>query len=173
MFGWDNGVQVVDQHALDALTARAKASPRLRQHQNLHESYQDPCQRLLNAVEPGSYLQPKRDVSVPRSKLLTALRGRFALLQFDEDGNIMGVTEFAAGGVTGVAVEIAPTCWSTVISMKTGSVLLEVRPGPFDPDHLGDFAPWAPEPENADAAEYLRRLEAFAEETLRERSGES
>ena len=167
MLDWDNGVQVVDQHVLDVLTERARASPRLRQHQNLHGSYQDPCQRLLNAVEPGSYLQPKRDVSVPRGKLLVALRGCFALLQFDNNGSISGVTEFAAGGAAGVAVEVVPTCWNTVVSMKTGSVLLEVRPGPFDPNHLGDFAPWAPEPGDAGAAEYLRRLQAIAEDAFR------
>ena len=173
MLGWDNGVQVVDQHALDALTILAKASSRLRQHQNLHRSYEDPCQRLLNAVEPGSYLRPKRDVTVPRDKLLVALRGRFALLRFDDGGSITGVVEFAAGGVGGMAVEVAPTCWNTVVSLKTGSVLLEVRPGPFDPDHLGDFAPWAPEPEGAGAAEYLQRLHAFAEDALRSEDGKS
>lgn len=172
MLDRDDGVRVVDQHVLDVLTARAKASQRLRQHQNLHGSYQDPCQRLLNAVEPGSYLRPKRDVSVPRDKLLVALRGSFALVRFDDNGSIIGITEFAAGSIAGVAVEVAPTCWSTVVSMKTGSVLLEVRPGPFDPDHLGDFAPWAPEPEDARAAEYLRRLQGFAEEALRQGSGE-
>lgn len=166
MLDWNNGVEVVDQHVLDALTSRAKATPRLRQHQNLHESYQDPCQRLLNAVEPGSYLRPKRDVSVPRDKLLVALRGRFALLRFDDNGCITDVAEFTADGVGGVAVEVAPTCWSTVVSMKTGSVLLEVRSGPFDPNHLGDFAPWAPEPEDEGATEYLRRLQAFAIEAL-------
>lgn len=171
MLDRDDGVRVVDQHVLDVLTARAKASQRLRQHQNLHGSYQDPCQRLLNAVEPGSYLRPKRDVSVPRDKLLVALRGSFALVRFDDNGSIIGITEFAAGSIAGVAVEVAPTCWSTVLSMKTGSVLLEVRPGPFDPGHLGDFAPWAPEPEDARATEYLRRLQAFAEEALRQGSG--
>lgn len=166
MLDWDAGVRVVDQYVLDTLTSRAKVSPRLRQHQNLHRSYQDPCQRLLNAVEPGSYLRPKRDVSVPRDKLLVALRGRFALLKFDDDGSITGLAEFAADGAGGAAVEVAPSCWNTVVSLKTGSVLLEVRSGPFDPGHLGDFAPWAPEPGSVDAAEYLQRLQAFAEDAL-------
>lgn len=154
-------VQVIDGAVLDALTAHAKASPRLRQHQNIHRSYADPCQRLLNAIEPGSYLRPKRDVTIPRIKLLVALRGRFALVKFDDSGAVVAVEPFAAAGEgnAAFAVEVAPTCWSTTLSLASGSVLLEVRPGPFDPAHLGDFAPWAPEAGTRTAGEYLKRLE--------------
>lgn len=160
----NGGVRVFDHTVLDDLTARAKASPRLRQHQNIHTSLADPCQRLLNAIEPGSYLRPKRDVSVPRSKLLVALRGRFALLCFDDGGNIQGVTRFAANGAeqSAVAIDVAPACWNTVVSLESGSVLLEARPGPFDPVHLGDFAPWAPEVESADAVAYSAWLQDVA-----------
>jgi cupin fold WbuC family metalloprotein len=154
-------VQVIDAAMLDALTARASASPRLRQHRNLHQSYADPCQRLLNAIEPGSYLRPKRDVTVPRIKLLVALRGRFALVKFDDGGHIVSVIPFAAGGTQNAApaVEVAPDCWGTTVSLASGSVLLEVRPGPFDPAHLGDFAPWAPEAGTRAAESYLAELE--------------
>lgn len=164
----NDGVQVFDRAVLDALTARAKASPRLRQHQNIHTSYKDPCQRLLNAIEPGSYLRPKRDVSVPRSKLLVALRGRFALLRFDDDGAVESVLAFAADGAghAAVAVDVAPECWSTTVSLESGAVLLEVRPGPFDPAHLGDFAPWAPEPGTDAARRYLAVLEQTARNRL-------
>lgn len=161
MASGESGLRVIDAAMLDALTARAQASPRLRQHLNLHQSYADPCQRLLNAIEPGSYLRPKRDVTVPRIKLLVALRGRFAMVRFDGDGRVASVIPFAAGDAErGVrAVEVAPDCWSTTVSRASGSILLEVRPGPFDPAHLGDFAPWAPEVGTRAAASYLADLE--------------
>ena len=44
---------------LDGLTAKAQVNPRKRQHQNIHESYEDPCQRLFNAIEPGN-IRPHR-----------------------------------------------------------------------------------------------------------------
>lgn len=154
-------VRVIDDGVLDALTARAKASPRLRQHLNLHHSYDDPCQRLLNAIEPGSYLRPKRDMTVPRGKLLVALRGGFALVRFDADGNVTEAVRFAAGGGdhAAVAVDVTPACWCTTVSLESGSVLLEARPGPFDPEHLGDFAPWAPESGTDSVTAYLVWLE--------------
>ena len=41
---------------LDDLTARAKASPRLRMNLDLRNSAEDGSQRMLNALEPGTIL---------------------------------------------------------------------------------------------------------------------
>lgn len=161
----DDAPQIIDDALLDNLTARAKASPRLRQHMNLHKSYDDPCQRLLNAIEPGSYLKPKCDLSKPRSKLLVALRGSFAFVRFDSSGNVQKIIPFAAcigSNRVATAVDVPPACWCTTLSMAPGSVLLEVRPGPFDPDNLGDFAPWAPDAGTESARDYIRHLEDMA-----------
>lgn len=51
-------IKVIDSELLESLVAKAKNSPRLRQNYNLHDSYDEPCQRLLNAIEPDSYLPP-------------------------------------------------------------------------------------------------------------------
>ena len=48
---------VVDTATLDALTAEARRSPRLRMNRNLH-AMDDPIHRLLNATEPGTYVAP-------------------------------------------------------------------------------------------------------------------
>ena len=39
---------------LDELTAKAKATPRLRANYNLRNSAEDGSQRMLNAIEPGT-----------------------------------------------------------------------------------------------------------------------
>jgi cupin fold WbuC family metalloprotein len=54
---------------LDELSGLAKVSPRLRQHRNIHTSYDDPCQRLFNAIEPESYIRPHRHAADPRDEL--------------------------------------------------------------------------------------------------------
>ncbi len=46
---------VIDNKILDDLTAQAKASPRLRMNYNFHQSLEDKCHRMLNAVEPGGW----------------------------------------------------------------------------------------------------------------------
>jgi hypothetical protein len=45
-----------------------------------------------------------------------------------------------------------------VISLEAGSVFYEAKPGPFDPSHKSDMAPWAPEEGSPEAAAYLQGL---------------
>jgi cupin fold WbuC family metalloprotein len=153
-------VRVISKDLLDGLSSSAAASPRLRQHRNLHASYDEPCQRFFNAIEPGSYLRPHRQGLIPRSKLLVPVRGRFALLVFDDAGAIVRVVRVSAGNEPGwaVAAEVPPGRWNTLLSLSPGAVLLEVKAGPFDPDAPREPAPWAPEEGSPEVAAYLVRL---------------
>ncbi|PZO06784.1 MAG: cupin fold metalloprotein, WbuC family [Lysobacteraceae bacterium] len=155
-----DNVRVISPDFLDRLTSQAVASPRQRQHYNLHATYDDPCQRFFNAVEPGSYLRPHRQALIPRSKLLVAVRGRFALLVFDDAGGIVQGVRFAAGELPGwaVAAEVPAGRWNTVLSLSPGAVLLEAKAGPFDPDAPREPAPWAPEEGGPDVAAYMAWL---------------
>ncbi len=76
---------------LSDLTEQAKTNDKLRQHRNVHQSFQDPCQRLFNAIEPGSYIRPQRHASDPREELLVAIRGLMALITFDDSGPVTNV----------------------------------------------------------------------------------
>ncbi len=78
----------ITRKLLDELTATAKAGDRLRKNHNFHEHYDEVCQRLLNAIEPGSYIRPHRHLSPPKPETFVALRGRMVLVTFEEDGTI-------------------------------------------------------------------------------------
>lgn len=47
----------LDQALFDGLAAGAAASPRLRQHHNLH-AMEEPCHRLAVGLQPGTYIAP-------------------------------------------------------------------------------------------------------------------
>jgi cupin fold WbuC family metalloprotein len=159
-------MKVFNADYLNELTAGAKVNPRKRQHRNIHESYADPCQRLFNAIEPGSYIRPHRHAIDPRDELLIAIRGLMALVTFDEQGKVTGVLRFGAHGKDqGVAVgaEVPTDTWHTVIALEPGSVLLEAKAGPFEPSQPKDLAPWAPDEGSAEAWAYLNRLFGLVE----------
>jgi len=144
------------------LIEQARSSSRLRQHQNIHHSYQEPCQRFFNAVEPGSYIRPHRHASDPRDELLVAVRGLMALITFDDDGEITSIVRLATekfGADICSAVEVPSSVWHTVIALEPGSVLLEIKAGPFDPSQPKDLAHWAPTEGSVDALHYLASLE--------------
>ncbi len=158
-------MEIFDAGYLDDLTGQAKSSPRLRQHRNIHQSYQDASQRLFNAIEPGSYIRPHRHASDPKDELLIAIRGVMALVTFDDQGAVTDVIRFGTERVVGniaVGAEVPASTWHTVIALDPSCVLLEVKAGPFDPSQPKDFATWAPEEGSAAAREFLSRLVEMA-----------
>lgn len=146
---------------LTDLTGRAKKSPRLRENYNIHKSYQDPVQRLFNAIEFGSYIRPHRHLTEPREELLIAIRGYMALITFDDSGCIKKVLHLGSekyGDKMAVGVELSPDTWHTVVALQPGCLILEIKAGPFLSCQSKDFAKWAPEEGSIDATNYLHEL---------------
>lgn len=123
---------------LIALGQQARQSPRLRANSNLHAELDDPIQRLAIAMEPDTLILPHRH---PHTwEVLTALRGRFIVLLFDDAGT---VTERAELGEGVRVVEIPAGGWHAVLSRDTGAVIFEVKHGPYRPIAEADIAGWS------------------------------
>ena len=151
---------------LNELTAQAQCSLRKRQHRNIHDSYADPCPRLFNAIEPGSYIRPHRHTADPKDELLIAVRGSMALVTFDEQGKVNGVVRFGVdrnGEGLAVGAEVPASTWHTVIALEPGCVLLEVKAGPFDPNQPKDLATSGPDEGSPAALAYLDKLTGLVE----------
>ncbi len=133
----------IDQTLLATLSAQAAASPRLRAHHNLHPQLDDKVQRLCIAMEPGTYVRPHRHMQPETWEILLILSGAVALLIFDESGRVLERIELAAGGEV-TAVEIPANTWHAVASLKAGTVVFEVKQGPYAPITEANYAPWSP-----------------------------
>lgn len=150
-------VKLIDENLLQALTGQAATNPRLRQNYNLHESLDDACQRLLNAMEPGSYIRPHRHSHPQKQEGFVAVRGLLAAVTFDEHGEVEEIVQFGPRESV-VGVDIPTGVWHTVVGLASGSIFYEVKAGPYLPVPLEDLAPWAPEAGSGEAARYLERL---------------
>ncbi|UFS71560.1 WbuC family cupin fold metalloprotein [Geomonas sp. RF6] len=154
----EGGVMIViDQQFLDEITEEAKGSPRLRKNRNLHHGDEAPCHRLLNAMEPGSYIMPHRHLSEFKDESLVIVRGALGVISFDEAGNVVDAVRLEAGG-NGVAVNIPHGSFHTVVSFASGSVFFESKGGPYTPIAAAEKAPWAPEEGSPDAPLFHQRL---------------
>ena len=121
----------ITQTLLDNLTAQAKASPRLRMNLDLRNSPEDGSQRMLNAIEPGSVLPIHRHRK--SSETVAVLRGRLREILYDgQDGTVAEVVDLEAGGPC-VALNIPAGRWHTVESLQSGTVILEVKDGSYEP----------------------------------------
>ncbi|WP_367026138.1 WbuC family cupin fold metalloprotein [Methylococcus sp. ANG] len=144
---------------LTGLSEEAARSARLRKNLNVHPVLEDPVQRLFNAMEPGTYARPHRHSRPDGWELMVVVRGAFSVLRFDDHGRVVERVDLRADGGD-CAVEIPAGSWHTVVSRLPGTVMFEVKPGPYSPIADKDFAAWAPEEGSADATALVRRLES-------------
>ena len=147
----------IDGRLILSLNHQAKRSDRKRINYNFHDGPQDPLQRMLNAMQPGTYLQPHKHEGPDKREVFLALTGRFVVIQFNDDGSIADhmildprMNEFAA--------EVGARTYHTIISLAPDSVIYELKDGPYDPADDKHFASWAPREGDPGCIEYLGEL---------------
>lgn len=127
----------ITQAILDELTAKAKVSPRLRMNMDLRNSSEDQSQRMLNAIEPGSVVPIHRHQKT--SETVVCLRGRLVWEYYDELERICTERiELTPNGPV-VALNVPACQWHTVKALESGSVILEVKDGPYEPQSPADI----------------------------------
>ena len=112
-------------------------------------------------MEPGTYLRPHRHLNPDKDEVFILLRGKAAVFIFDEVGNVTeSITLSPAEGMYGA--EIKAGVWHGMVVLESGSVIYEVKQGPFAPLSADNLAPWSPAAEDKDAADaYIKKLESL------------
>lgn len=147
----------IDDELLDEVTRKARVSPRLRMNYNFHYGPDDTLQRMLNAMEPGTYLRPHKHEDPDKREAFFALRGSLCILEFNDSGEIVDHTILdARKGSYGA--EIPERTWHSIIALETGSVAYEVKDGPYVPITDKNFASWAPAEGSPEVKAYLDGL---------------
>lgn len=124
-------IMKIAQAILDKLTEEAKASPRLRMNLDLRNSADDQSQRMLNAIEPGSPMPIHRHRST--SETTVCLRGRLVWEFYDElERGCTEAIELSPGGQV-VALNVPAGQWHTVRSLESGTCILEMKNGSYEP----------------------------------------
>lgn len=142
---------------LDKISRQAKSSSRSRMNHNFHQSADDRMHRMLNAIEPGSYIQPHKHENPAKREAFFVLRGKIAVVEFNDEGEIIDhiiLDEHNENHGT----EVAVGTWHMIISLEKGSVAYEIKDGPWDPETDKEFAKWAPPEGHSSAAAYLEHI---------------
>jgi cupin fold WbuC family metalloprotein len=147
----------IDNIFIETISQKAKHSPRLRMNHNYHPQLDDLLQRMLNAMEPGTYIQPHKHEDPDKTEVFFCLRGRILLVEFNNQGEIIDSIELDTKNGN-YACEIPPRTWHTVISLEPGSVAYEIKNGPYNPIDDKNFANWAPKEGNPASVDYLNSI---------------
>jgi len=153
-----SNVQAVDTALIDSLLAEAQSAPRLRKNLNFHDRAEHPCQRLLNAIVPGSYVRPHRHVIENKEEFMVIVRGCLGVILYDANGAITGKMKLEEGGSLR-AVSIPTGVYHTAVALRP-TVIFEAKGGPYAPHLPEELAPFAPAEGTPQASQYLQQMEA-------------
>ncbi len=153
-------MKIIDRQLLDDLTAAARQNPRLRRNWNIHHEDSFPAHRLLNAMEPSSYIRPHRHLDPRKDETFIIVRGRLGVILFADDGSVREKFLLDAAGDT-LGVDLPSGSFHTAVSLAEGTIFFEVKAGPYLPLADGEKAGWAPEEGSPEAGEYLAGLKSL------------
>lgn len=121
-------MKIIDNALIDSVVEKAKDSPRLRMNYNFHPSLEDKCHRLLNALEPGTEVPIHRHGT--KDETFIILRGRVRVNIYNDRGEVTQSTVLSHEEGN-LGVDIPKGLWHKVECLEPGSVIFEVKEGPF------------------------------------------
>lgn len=145
----------ITRFEIDELIVHAKNNDRKRHIFRLHEHH-EPVQRMVNAMIPGTYIQPHKHENPDKVELFNILKGSIAVLQFSATGDVDVVIKLDAMGATRI-VDIPPRTFHTLIPLEA-SAALEIIQGPYDERTHKQPASWSPKEDDPKAGDYLMYL---------------
>ena len=151
-------MKLVTAELLHQLTESARTSPRLRKNHNLHLADESRCHRLLNAIEPASYIRPHRHLDPEKDEAFILLSGRLGIILFSDAGEVTeSVILSRQGGI--LVADVPSGVFHTAVSLEPGTVFFEAKAGPYLPLMEAETAVWAPSDGDGAAARYLEHLQ--------------
>ena len=129
-------MKLITSEILDNLTEQALHNVRLRMNYNLHKKESDPVQKLFNALEPGTDLPVHRHEDIAETYIV--VRGSLNLILYNCDREVLETIEVnPTKGVYGV--DIPAGMWHTVEALEHGTIIFEVKEGPYKPMESDDL----------------------------------
>ena len=123
-------MKLLDKELLDTITVQAQESPRLRMNYNLHDSLEAKAQRLFNALEPGTVLPIHRHRHTAETYIL--VRGKIKVEYYNQNKELTE-TEILDPAEGKYGLHVPAGQWHTVIPLESGTMVFEVKDGPYMP----------------------------------------
>lgn len=129
-------MDIIDLNLLDSVSELASKSPRLRMNHNFHTSLDAKAQRLLNALEPVTELPIHRHLHTAETYIL--LRGSIKVLFYNDERELIdSVLLNPLEGKFGIDIPVGQ--WHTLEVLESGTVIFEVKDGPYMPIGVEDI----------------------------------
>ena len=135
----------------------AKNSERCRSPKIMHKQG-DYHNRVFNFILEESYMHPHLHPSEEKIEKMFLLDGSFALITFDDDGEVTNTYVLAKGGRE--SIDVPAFTWHTYVMLTKEVIVFETMEGVYNPSTWKKMAPWAPSENTLEAPTYLEILKS-------------
>lgn len=139
----------------------SRQSPRKRIILPVHRKQDARVQRMLNFLQPGTYIRPHKHPLEEASESIVVLQGSIRFFVFDSKGSVQNTFVLLAHSLTNL-IDIEPNVWHNFIALREDTILFEVKNGPYDARTDKIFADWAPEEFSQNCEKYMDELKMFS-----------
>lgn len=135
----------------------SRTSDRLRIVYPVQRNQKAEVQRLLNFMQPGTYVRPHRHTMPYATESIVVLQGKLRFFTFDADGKRMTDNIVSTGPPAGV-IDIEPGVWHSFLVLEKDTIIFECKKGPYDAETDKEFAGWAPEEGTVESRKWMQTM---------------
>lgn len=138
------------------LTA-SRQSKRKRMILPIHRKQEAEVQRLINFLQPGSYIRPHKHPMPHASESIVLIQGSIRFFTFDADGKVISDHILSSKPIPDV-IDIEPGTWHSFLVLEPDTMIFECKKGPYDAETDKEFASWSPEEGDNKATQFMENL---------------
>ncbi|MDR9364884.1 MAG: WbuC family cupin fold metalloprotein [Balneolaceae bacterium] len=135
----------------------SRKSDRKRMILPIHREQDAKVQRMINFLQPGTYIRPHKHPLDHASESLVIIQGSIRFYTFDKGGIVSRFNKVNSKPLPGV-VDIEPRVWHSFIVLEDDTILFECKQGPYDAETDKQFADWSPEEGSNKVKEWMKNF---------------
>lgn len=116
----------------------------------IHREQDAEVQRMLNFLQPDTYIRPHKHPLKHATESLVLIQGSIHFFTYDDSGEVKSEHFVKSKPHPGV-LDIEPGVWHSFKVLESDTLLFECKRGPYDAETDKIFAPWAPEEGSVEA----------------------
>lgn len=135
----------------------SRANERKRMILPIHRTQDALVQRLINFVQPNTYIRPHLHPRKHAVETIFLYQGSIEFIVFSDDGKIDDHYTLKAAS-SNPMIDIEPNIWHSFLVLEPDTIVMEIKRGPYDSQLDKAFADWAPEEGTSKVPKYINRL---------------
>jgi len=147
----------LSEEAIEHGLSESRKSDRKRIILPIHREQDAQVQRMINFLQPGTYIRPHKHPLDHASEFLVLIQGSIRFYTFDENGAVLTKNELHAKPLSGI-IDIEPRVWHSFIVLEEDTILFECKMGPYNTETDKIFAEWSPEEGSDDVKKWMENL---------------